>query len=126
MENDLLIRTGHQIKDIGRTLSWGAFGAFIANEGPETSLGKELNPDGYEWSQIIKTNTILADIYDMLAMINANIVALASGKKSQSPDLYPRPGQKSKKDDKRFGSGALPFDELKEWIEKRRANGRHD
>lgn len=126
MENDLLIRTGHQIKDIGRTLSWGAFGAFIANEGPDTSLGKELNPDGYEWSQTIKTNTILADIYDMLAMINANIVALASGKKSQSPDLYPRPGQKSKKDDKRFGSGALPFDELKEWIEKRRANGRHD
>ena len=85
-----------------------------------------MNPDGYEWSQPIKTNTILADIYDILAMINANIVALASGKKTQAPELYPRPGQTKKKDNKRFGSGDLPFDELKEWIEKRRTHGRHD
>ena len=126
MENDLLRKTGHRIEDIGRTLSWGAFGAFITNEGPETALGKEMNPDGYEWSQTIKTNTILADIYDILAMINANIVALASGKKTQAPELYPRPGQKKKRDNKRFGSGDLPFEELREWIEKRRRNGRHD
>lgn len=53
----------------------------------------------------------------MLAMINANIVAMGSGKKAKKPKPYPRPGDKDKK---KIGKNALPPDEFREWLEKKR------
>lgn len=79
-----------------------------------------------EWSMPAKTNAILADIYDVLASINSNLVAIGSRKKAKEPKLYPRPGQ-TKDDKKHIGSDALPVDDLRAWIdEKRRKHGRHD
>ena len=73
------------------------------------------------WSTRMKTNFILADIYDVLNMINANIVASASRKPAKAPKKYPRPGKKSDEDNIRhFGSGALPPDELRKWMEEKR------
>ena len=73
-----------------------------------------------------KTNAILADIFDVLAQINANLVAMGSHKKAKEPKYYPRPGNEPKKNTKHFGSGALPVDELERWIEeKRREHGRN-
>jgi len=76
-----------------------------------------------EWSNAVKTNEILADIYDMLAMINANLIAVGNKKNAKAPKPYPRPGAKPK-NEQHFGSGALPPNELRKWIEeKRRAHG---
>jgi len=76
-----------------------------------------------EWGSVLKTNEILADIFDVLAMINANLIAVGSRKKAKQPKPYPRPGAKPK-NEQHFGSGALPPSELKKWIEeKRRAHG---
>ena len=70
----------------------------------------------------MKTNFLLADIFDMLATINSNLVASASGKPAQKPKKYPRPGRKKDKADNEthFGSGALPPDELERWMEEKR------
>lgn len=80
---------------------------------------RELNPDISAWSTTLKTNAILADIFDVLAMINANLNAIGSGKPAKKPKLYPRPNQKNE-GEQHFGAGALPRDELREWIKKKR------
>ena len=81
---------------------------------------QEINPELAAWSGTIKTNAILADIYDVLVHINANLVAHASGKPAKNPKLYPRPGQKEAGSERHFGRGALPAKELREWFEKKR------
>ena len=53
-------------------------------------------------------------------MINANLVSLGNGRPARKPKPYPRPGKKSKDEERHFGSGALPVDELHQWIEKKR------
>ena len=81
---------------------------------------RELNPEAAAWATTTKTNAILADIYDALAMINANLMAIGSGTAAKKPKLYPRPNQKDNDDIKHFGKGGLPPAKLREWIEKKR------
>lgn len=81
---------------------------------------REVNPDYAIWSGSLKTNALLADIFDILAIINSNINAMASGKAAKRPKPYPRPNQKAPDSEKHFGRGALPKDELRAWIEERR------
>ena len=85
----------------------------------ETAM--DLAPDFAMWSGTMKTNVILADIYDMLAMINANLCAMGSGKKAKKPKAYKRPGDKDKQ---KIGKKSLPPDELREWFENKRRQRR--
>lgn len=80
-------------------------------------IARELDPDLAAWGSTVKTNAILADIYDILALINANMVAMGSGKRAKKPNTYKRPGDNEKK---KIGKNALPPDQLKEWFEKKR------
>lgn len=119
---DLLTRTGYEIEDIGGALSWGAFESFIKQIGPNSALGREL---GYAtgWETTTKTNAILADIYDLLQVINLNIIRTHSDKKTKKKfKPYPRPGQDDKK--RKIGRGALPVNDLREWINKKRKGGK--
>lgn len=82
---------------------------------------RELHPEMYEWSQRLKTNAILADIFDMLANINANLVAVGSGRRPKRPKAYPRPWRKDRdRDTQHFGKDPLPANELYEWFETKR------
>lgn len=71
------------------------------------------------WSSRAKTNAILADIFDMLSQINANLVAVGNRKAAKKTKLYPRPGDKDKKE-KKIGKNALPADELDSWLARKR------
>lgn len=108
--------------DIGRTLSWGALGAFLRRPDLTGEIAKEIDPDIATWATQIKTNIILADIYDMLAMLNANLCAMGSGKKAQKPKSYPRPGDNDKQ--RIGGKNALPISEFKQWLKNKRAGKR--
>ena len=93
----------------------------MKKEEADSALFKELNPEIAAWSGTMKTNAILADIFDVLTSINANLVAIGSGKHAKKPKPYPRPAKRDKENEKRIGSGGLPPKELHEWIERRRA-----
>lgn len=121
IEFDLLTQTGHELKDVGRTLSWGAFRSFLKYAQPDSALTQAVRPEVSEWASTTKTNFILADIYDVLAQINANLVAVGSRKPAKNVKPYPRPGKKDKDSEKHIGSGALPPDELHRWFEEKRA-----
>lgn len=79
-----------------------------------------MYPEYAAWAGTIKTNALLADIFDMLNIINANLTAIGSGKAAKRPKPYPRPNAKHD-NERHFGSGALPVDQLHKWIEERRA-----
>ena len=82
-------------------------------------MDRELNGDDSVWSALIKTNGILADIYDQLAQINANLCAIGSRSKAKPVSPYPRPGAEQNKR-RHFGKGALPVNELEAWFERKR------
>jgi len=118
-----LCKTGRELEDVGRSLSWRALGNFVRHLPTDSATMRDVRPEIAEWGTVVKTNEILADIFDVLSMINSNLVALGNRKQAKQPKLYPRPGAKPK-DEQHFGSGALPPAELRRWIEeKRRAHG---
>lgn len=86
-----------------------------------SETGRELEPEWAQWAGTMKTNAILADIFDLLAMINANICAMGSGKKAKKPKAYKRPGDKDKQ---KIGKNALPADQLMEWFDNKRKQSR--
>lgn len=122
VERDLLTETGYELDDVGRSLSWGALKSFLSRVKPGSSLGNELNPDMTEWSTTLKTNAILADIYDMLSLINAQLRVIASHKRGRKPEPYKRPWIKDH-DDRKIGKGALPLSDMREWIKQRQKAG---
>lgn len=104
----------------------GAFASLV--KGLASSYDSELWRSTHEdlaiWSTTLKTNALLADIYDMLAQLNANMVGGFSRKKSSRIKPLPRPWLVDKS--KHIGKGALPKDELREWIKKRMKGGKED
>ena len=116
------MQTGHSLDDVGGALSWSALGAFLHRVEPCGAIAHEIEPDIAAFSSSFKTNAILADIYDVLALINANLVAGFSRKRSSKPKRYPRPGDDSKR---RIGKESVTINELDSWLEnkKRQAGG---
>ena len=121
IEYDLLTKAGHELRDIGRTLSWNALASFILYVDTDSALARELNEEYSLWATQLKTNGILADIFDMLAQINANLVAIGTHDKSKPFKPYPRPGMEETRENvKHFGKGALPKGEFRKWLERKR------
>ncbi len=118
------MRCGYEVGDIGRSLSWGALSSFLMHLESDSALVRELEPELYEWSSRLKTNMILADIFDMLAMINANLVAVGSHSQTKKPALYPRPKQAP--EGEHYGSKPVTSDELRSMCaDKRRKRRGH-
>lgn len=122
IEYDLLTKTGHELRDVGSVLSWGALASFILQRDADSALSRDLDKDVALWSTTTKTNGLLADIYDVLAQINANIVAIGQHEKARTPAKYPRPGveQTTPDNEKRIGKGAMERNKLREWFDKKR------
>lgn len=118
---DLLTRTNYTLDDLGGRLSWSALYSFIHNLGTDSALARELGRST-GWEDTLTTNRILADIYDLLQVIRAEIVTI-KGAKPKKIKPYPRPG-KGKDKKRRIGQGsAMPYDKLREWIRSKQ-NGK--
>ena len=101
-----MTRTGRTLEEY---MDMGAAGkvaliSFIENLPIDSALGQELNPkDEYGiWHKTLKTNAILADIYDVLVKVNT--------KKGRTPVPNPRP-----KERKTIGRDAIPISEFWDW-----------
>ena len=118
VERDLL-GTGYSLNDVGASLSWDALKSFLTYVKPDSAIYRELHPELSEWSTTLRTNVILADIYDQLSITNALIRTILSRKKSKQPDPYKRPWVKNDRT-QRIGKKPLgSVKEMKEWIRQR-------
>ena len=116
---DLMTRTHYTIDDIGGALSWRSLYSFIKFLGTDSALARDLDKST-GWETTIKTNAILADIYDLLQVINDNLVKVGGGK-TKKINPYPRPGGDEDKK-RKIGKDAVPVTDLREWI-RRKTNG---
>ena len=118
IESDLM-QNGYTLDDVGASLSWDALKSFLTYARPDSALFRKINPELSEWGSRIKTNTILADIYDQLAITNSLLRTQISGKKSRRPEPYKRPGAKKTRT-QHMGSGPLEsIEAMREWIKQR-------
>ena len=118
IDYDLITRTNYQLKDIGGALSWSSLDSFLKHLPGDSALARELGK-ATGWETQIKTNAILADIYDLLQVLNVNLVAIGShGKQRRKITPYPRPGREKK--ERALGRDGLPKNELLAWIEEKR------
>lgn len=118
IEYDLMTKTQYTLDDIGGALPWRSLSSFIKNLDSGSALARDLGKST-GWEDTIRTNAILADIYDLLQRINSNIVAIGDGKPTKNIKPYPRPGR-DEDNTRKIGKGGLPVDELREWIRRRR------
>ena len=119
-----MTRAGASLDDVPARYSWRALKSFIENLDMDSALFRECEPEMSMWSQTAKTNAVLADIYDVINLLNANFVAFGSYKKANRPKLYPRPWRKEE-GDRHYGKDAVTQEEFKDWI-KKKAHGKHD
>lgn len=122
IERDLLTETGHELSDVGRSLSWRALMSFLSTAKPGSALSNELRPDMTEWSTTLKTNIILADIFDQLSIVNANLHVLITHKRGKRPEPYKRPWMENR-NNRHIGKGALSVTDMREWIKQRQKAG---
>ena len=119
IERDLLVKTGHTLNDVGRSLSWDALDAFVTHDTIEPSaLLYEMDAERYQWATTAQTNYLLADIYDILAVINENLRIVGGKRRGRMPKPHPRPGDK-KKATKKIGT-AMPAADFDEWLKNKR------
>ena len=119
VEYDLLTRTGYQLSDVGGRLDWAALKSFVAHSPVDGALLRELHPDIAAWATTAKTNAILADIYDLVALAFA-YMRTPAGQSVKRPKPYPRPVKQNNENVHHFGKDGLPPDELRKWFERKR------
>lgn len=115
------MQTGYSLDDVGGALPWSALGAFLHRIDPASAVAHDIEPDVAAFSGTFKTNAILADIYDILAQINANLVAGFSRRHATKPKRYPRPGDGDKR---RIGKDGVTISELDSWFAKKKQQKR--
>ena len=114
--NHDLMKCGHSLDEVGSVLSWDALGDFISKTDPDSALARDIDKETAKWALVLKTNEILADLYDLISSFRWEMAALQSKKKPNKPKPYPRP---HKEDKKRIGKGSLPVAEMRKWIQKK-------
>lgn len=113
------MKRGYTLDDVGGALTWDALGDFISRTDPGSALSYEMDPERAQWATTDGTNNILADIYDLLSVMRADMIAVHVRKRTRKPKLYRRPGKKEKK---HIGT-AVPITDVKKTIFSRLRGG---
>ena len=107
LEYDLMTRTGRTLQEYGDMGAAGmvALVSFLRHLPPDSATWREMHPrDEFgAWASTLKTNAILADLFDAFAMANS--------RKGHKPKPYPRPN----KERSNVGKGAIKASEVMEW-----------
>lgn len=103
-----LMAVGTRLRHVGTdVLTWREVYAVVKNSAPGSALYRAQQGDDSPWGL---TEMLLAETVDALNVANW---IQGSGKKSEYPNPIPRPGVGP---EKIGGKGALPVDEMAEWL----------
>ena len=120
LDYDLMTRTGRS------TAEWAALGAtgivalahFVKQLDISSRTYAEMHDSAWlsGWSMRIKTNALLADLFDAVNALRYAYVASVSKRKPDKPKPYPRPWHKSRdKGTKHYGRDGIPIKDFKKW-----------
>lgn len=116
LDYDLITRTRYQLRDIGGALSWGALRHFVQFLPRSSALHQDIQPytDAERWTRGDATASLLADIYDLLAMMRAEAAVKGTEHKPRRPKPHPRPGMKPM-GTTHIGKDPIPISEFEDW-----------
>lgn len=116
---DLITRAGVSLYDVPGPLSWADVRDFVRFLDAGSALVSEIDPEAAGWQGDQKVAMLLAHIADLLAGLSYSYALCHTKKgvkKPQPPEPIPRPGVKSKKQEKKhWGSDAIPISEFDAW-----------
>lgn len=94
---------------------------FVKHLGADSALAAAYGAvDAHDWTTTLKTNVLLADVYDALTWFNYTYVASGSKHKPKKPKPYPRPWVKGEV--QKFGREPIPIKDFDNWW-KEQAHG---
>ena len=125
LDYDLLTKTRYQLSDVGGALSWGTLRHFVQYLPRDSALSREIVPltDAERWTNGDATASILADLFDLVAQLRAEMAVKGSGKKPKHMKPYPRPGV-TPKGTRHMGKDPIPVSEFEDWWESKKRQGR--
>lgn len=115
LEYDLLTMTRYQLRDAGGALSWGALLHFLQYLPRDSALSRELVPlsDSERWAGGEATSAIVADLFDLVALMRAEAAVKGTTHRPRKPRRYPRPWERPK--ERHVGRGAIPIADFEDW-----------
>lgn len=113
IEYDLMTRVGMTLDDVPARLSWRALGVFVRHLDVTSAYVREVEPEASRWVAPESLRPMLADMYDLMASINYNLVAANSRHRPRKPKPYPRPGRRDK--ETVIGRDPIPIRDFDEW-----------
>lgn len=96
------------IEQAAASFGWDELLNFSRHLPATSATHRALNKDVAEWSATLKTNMILADIFDAVRLFNFTF-----SKGNEEPKPYKRPF--SNNGAKRIGSSPIPIKDFKQW-----------
>lgn len=105
-------------RTLGEYMDMGAAGIvalvhFVSHIDVDSALMRSIDDvDVAEWGSNLKTNVMLADVFDAIAMFGYNFAVAHSKHKPQKPKPYPRPWIKN---EEKIGKGAIPVAQFWDW-----------
>lgn len=116
LEYDLLTKTNYQLRDVGGALPWGALLHFVQFLPRDSALKTELVPmtDVERWNDGCANAAILADLFDLVNQMRAEVAVNGTDHKPRRPRPYPRPGAKPK-GVQHVGKDPIPVSEFESW-----------
>lgn len=108
-----MTRTRWTLRDVeSGALDWRTLLHFVQHLGTDSALWRSVNPDRCDladWRGGVDTADVLANIYDAVAVISAQL-ATKPGSRVKLPKPHPRPGADGKR---HIGKGAVKASEIK-------------
>lgn len=115
LEYDLLTMTRYQLRDVGGALPWGALLHFVHYLPRDSALSREITPtsETERWMAGDATATMLADLYDLVAVMRSESAVKGTTHRAKRPRPYPRPWRKPKV--RHVGSRPIPVSDFETW-----------
>lgn len=107
-----LIRLGLRLRDVGTdAFTWADLFVIVRQAPRDSALVRALDED-HEWGL---AELLLAEVADGIAVANWHRSGTPTqARKGDFPKPIPRPGHQP--DETTYGKGALPIDEMAEWL----------
>lgn len=117
IEYDLITRAGMSFDDVPARLSWRALGVFVRHLDASSAYVREVEPERAPWLGTERIPSMLADLFDMVAVLDWHLVCANTPRGKQRPRRpkpYPRPWR-AKDGGTRVGRDPIPVSDFNEW-----------
>lgn len=113
-----MTRAGVTLDDVPARVSWRALASFVAHLDASSAYLREVAPDTAPWLGTERVQSMLADLIDMVAVLDWHLVGANTPKgkpKPRKPRPYPRPWKREDEGAVKVGREPIPVKDFDDW-----------